>query len=477
MGLRNWIRNTWNRGRTNYRPTVDLFPELDLSAMARRLHLAELGTNRGRRNEPAPDATSPDEVENRIMTEIEAEKRRAHAEANDHLRAVRERVAALQLDSLIAKVAVATDAAVADIRRAVITGKDRLYALRTAAVSNGDAVRQFREKHALQRPPRYPTSRVFHIGVIAILVVIESAANTFLIALGHQLGILGGFVNAITISALNVGGGVAAGLIVMRYLNHRSRIHKSLATLGVVIFAVLVLTFNLLVAHYRDVFESGNGAHAAETALQDFRRAPFMLNNLNGWILFAVGCSFAMVAAYDGFRLDDPYPGYGALARRAEEANSDYVDAKERALADITATRDLAIRVADNTLAEIDLRRTQHDSIIAQQRKLIDSYDQHVRYLEQCANELLSTYRDANRSGRSQPTPVYWTQRLTLDRPTLPFAIVAEDPGTIAKVREQLVEILSTHRQRLRSEYEAALNAFELLEDLNKGAATGASAL
>lgn len=444
--------------------------------MARRMRLVELGAKRGQLNEPAPDATRLDELENRIVTEIEAEKRRAFDEATSHLRAVRERVAALQLDGLIARVGVTTDAAVANLGRAVISGRDRLYALKTAAVEHQAALRRFRDQHGLRRPARYPQSRLLHVGVIAALVLIESVANAFLIAIGHEQGLLGGFVNAITISAVNVGGGVAAGLIVVRNLGHRSKVRKVLAGLGFAGYGAFVVAFNLLVAHYRDAFESGSGQTAATLAVQRFRNAPLNLENLNGWVLFVMGCSFALIAAYDGFRIDDPYPGYGRLARLADEAKRDYVDEKEQTLEDVTTIRDAAVRAADDTLGEIELRRTQHDSIVAQQRKLVDSYGQHLRYLEQCANELLSIYRDANRASRSEKPPQYWTRHFSLDRPQLPFEVVIDDPAAIAALREKLVQILDAHRERLRTEYQAALSAFELVEQLDEGASARAGA-
>jgi hypothetical protein len=59
----------------------------------------------------------------------------------------------------------------------------------------------------------------------------------------------------------------------------------------------------------------------------------------------------------------------------------------------------------------------------------------------------------------------------------LPFEVVVEDPASIASLRQKLIEILNTHRERLRNEYEAALAAFELVEQLDEGASARASAV
>ena len=445
--------------------------------MARRMRLVELGTKRGRLNEPATNSDTLDEGENRIITEIETEKRRAFDEATSHLRAVRERFAALQLDGLIAKVGVTTDASVANLSAAVVAGKDRLHALRTAAIEHEGALRQFQQAHRLRRPPSYPRSRVLHIGILASLALVESLANAFLIAIGHQQGLLGGLVIAVIISALNVGGGVFAGLAIVRNLVHRSTLRKMLGVAGCCGYAAFVLVFNLLVAHYRDAFAVDPGNQAATLALDSFRAAPFHLQSVTGWLLLLMGCSFAAIATYDGFMLDDQYPGYGRLARLSDEAKRDYIDEKEDILSNISAIRDAGIRAPFDTLAEIELRRTQHESIVAQQRKLVDSYHQHIRYLEQCANDLLSTYRDANRAARTDKPPARFSRRMSLQPTQLAFEVVVEDAAVVADLRRTLSHILEGHRDTLRGEYQAALVAFDLVEALDQGASDRARAV
>src|SRR5436309_3294731 len=101
MSLIAWLQRLWQRGRQPYQPNPDLFPLLDVPKTARELRLEDDGHRRGGLNEPAGEAVVFDEVEIRIVTLINDQKARAFDEAASHLRAVRERASALQLDALI----------------------------------------------------------------------------------------------------------------------------------------------------------------------------------------------------------------------------------------------------------------------------------------------------------------------------------------------------------------------------------------
>src|SRR5262249_26065074 len=161
-------------GSTSYRSLPELFPELDLDLMTRRMKLVELATKRGRLNEPATNSSSFDEVERRIISEIENQKRQVFDKVTAQLQAIRERIGTLQLDSLIARVGVTIDAAIGNLGAAIVSGKDRLHASRRDVIEHETALRQFQQEHGLRRPPYYPRSRVLHLGILASLALIES---------------------------------------------------------------------------------------------------------------------------------------------------------------------------------------------------------------------------------------------------------------------------------------------------------------
>ena len=83
--------------------------------------------------------------------------------------------------------------------------------------------------------------------------------------------------------------------------------------------------------------------HASEIALKTFTAHPFALAAFQSWILFAMGLFFWLVAAVDGFKMDDPYPGYGKISRKHEEIIQDYTNEKANIISDLSRTRDHAL--------------------------------------------------------------------------------------------------------------------------------------
>ncbi|MGA7324983.1 MAG: hypothetical protein WBX25_10990, partial [Rhodomicrobium sp.] len=50
--------------------------------------------------------------------------------------------------------------------------------------------------------------------------------------------------------------------------------------------------------------------------------APFTFDSFLSFFLFAIGLCCACIAALDGYKFDDPFPGYGKCQRRYAEARA-----------------------------------------------------------------------------------------------------------------------------------------------------------
>jgi hypothetical protein len=70
----------------DYRPSLEVFPALNIDKLAGEMALATTGAGRGAREEPASDSSAFDDVENRIIERVEAEKNAAHGLLLDELR-------------------------------------------------------------------------------------------------------------------------------------------------------------------------------------------------------------------------------------------------------------------------------------------------------------------------------------------------------------------------------------------------------
>lgn len=192
----------------------------------------------------------------------------------------------------------------------------------------------------IDRAAIYPSSHILHFSVLATLVLFEGLANAYFFSKGSDLGLLGGWLQAITVSFTNV---IAAffliGFIGLRHMSNRNRpIISGLAGLSVVVGAVVLVMLNLTAAHYRDLLELNaatlalGGAEMTGTVLTpviEARANPFGLQTLEALLLFILGTTFAAIAAFKGRTFDDAIPGYGGVTRRLESAARDLEKALE----------------------------------------------------------------------------------------------------------------------------------------------------
>ena len=192
----------------------------------------------------------------------------------------------------------------------------------------------------IDRAAVYPKSHILHFSVLATLVLFEGLANAYFFSKGSDLGLLGGWLQAITVSFTNV---IAAffliGFIGLRHMSNRHKpIVAALAAAGVGATIAALGLLNLTAAHYRDLLELNaatlalGGAETTGTVLTpvlEARANPFNLQTLEALLLFILGSTFAVIAAYKGRTFDDAIPGYGGVTRRLDDASRDLEKALE----------------------------------------------------------------------------------------------------------------------------------------------------
>jgi hypothetical protein len=448
------------------------FPELDVERIRKRMNLVEEGKSRGLQDLPPAEADAFDEVENRIITEIQGEVRVCHEKAMSHIRSYGERLAALRIGTHLAQLVGSANAANTDFLASVDHGRDLLFQLRGDVIGVSDELREFQRENNLKRIPRYPLSRRWHWGVIAVLVLVEASLNGLMLARGLALGLLGGVSQALIIAVINVAAGLLAGRIGLPNISHRKPLRRIVGAVALLVWLCFAAMLNLAVAHYRAALGGENPERADVIAIQDFRTRPFVVPEVTGWLLLILGFSFSIVAAADGWRMDDPYPGYGALARRREEANEEYRTQKEQLMAELQQIRENAIKQMDIVAGEVEARSEHYRSIQQHRRHYVQLFTDHTRYLEQCANELLSTYREANRGSRKSSPPAHFATRWRLAVTDLYAGPSAMEPTLQAQLDDTFNE-LAASRQRIDQAFQSALSEFERLEELsleNKGA-------
>ncbi|WP_270374785.1 hypothetical protein [Marinicauda sp. Alg238-R41] len=207
---------------------------------------------------------------------------------------------------------------------------DRLTQAYYRAAADFDTYLEFRRAKKIRRAAQYPDSHIMHFSILAALVLFEGLANAYFFSKGSDLGLLGGWIQAITVAFTNV---IAAffliGFLSIRGLSNPKRpvtFGAALVSLPLAIVAIGFLNFSA--AHYRDLLE----LNAATLALGDadvtgeilapvsraLTFAPF--ETLEALLLFVLGVTFAAIAAFKGATFDDPVIGYGSVQRRLERS-------------------------------------------------------------------------------------------------------------------------------------------------------------
>ncbi|GAB5457131.1 MAG: hypothetical protein Hens3KO_01610 [Henriciella sp.] len=258
--------------------------------------------------------------------------------------------------------------------------------------------------HYVSSHPKVP---YLNISLIALMIIFESAANAYFFAKQSEFGLAGGIFQAAAVSLANV----AVSFFIIGYwglrhismptdLKHpysRRNLYIGMGIIAIILGGFLVLVVNLSAAHYRNILDilavskefpenlptmvdphfwvdskvcqsilgpnSEIGATIGSAATNAMCR-PFALHSLDAVVLFALGIAISAFAAFEGRRLDSPFPGFSDAARGLERARADLQDALydfEDSYEDI---KDLILEVKYGPEGMEDKDLTPHEKII-----------------------------------------------------------------------------------------------------------------
>lgn len=189
-------------------------------------------------------------------------------------------------------------------------------------------LRFFRLTNRLERLPRDESSTVMHYALVLVIVLVESGANAYFFAQGNDRGYLGGMLQALLISVVNVGTAVAVGKFWLPLKNHVLPSNRRLGLAAIPVYFLFAIVFNLLAAHYRDAI-SLSPEQAMSLPVDSLLARPFHLT-FESFMLFTAGLVAGALGLWKGYTEDDPYPGYGELSRKYRAARRAFVDMRRR---------------------------------------------------------------------------------------------------------------------------------------------------
>lgn len=445
------------------------FIVIDREQALKRLKVETKATSAGESELPPSDAEGLDGNESEIIAEMGEYVNRAQIDAAENHNVYGQRLAELALLRELSSVTGASQTALGDYRAAVKGWRNRLANAADAIRDSYQELSSFKLEHGLERPAHGVPPAIYTWSAILGSWVLESFLNTAFLRVNDDLGILGGFVAALVVAAVNIFAAYMAGRYAWPSVFHRDARRKIPAWLGLVAWFAFLLFWNLFAAHFRDAKSMGV-ADPEVQALPMLFDSPFGLNSIYSYGMLVMGMFFAAIAALAAYKMDDPYPGYGAIYRRHEARCEDYADEIDEALDELRQIRDEGIGGARAVREQLQAQFGMRGQIIAAREAHHARYEEHQEYLGTVGNFLLDQYRSANVKARATPAPKHFSERWRVPRSALPP--LPEEPSIQAEV-EAAQRSLDKSIETISEAYNEAIERFTSLGDIKRSLNNG----
>lgn len=364
----------------------------------------------GRDNLPAPHDTTPNPVEQQVIQQYEEDLSalRQYTE-----RQLRRRAAQFQkygLTPVDLNIKGAAEDAAQEMKGLRGTVKDKLRHSRLIERDRLRELSHFKAENRLVRSALYPQSRLLAVGLPLGIIVGEALLNARLFAAADPLGLLGGWLQALIVSVVNVLPSFLIGIIALRNANHIRIWRRSLGCVAVLAYAIAIAGYNLLVAHFRAAMAI-DPDHAAALAIPHLLANPWdIAATIEALFLFALGLFAAACALIDGYCLvDDRYPGYGVIDRRYRTAQFAYARTKQCFRRDIDRIVLKAHRTIDRRLKKLHRKVNAGIKVINAGAVMLRAAEACAAHGAQASLRLVSAYREANKRVRTMPPPAYFS--------------------------------------------------------------------
>jgi hypothetical protein len=392
-------------------PDIRTFPPLDVDQIARELRLDERAEKAAMAGQPASDADGPDSAELDVLGKIESCARKAREDYLSQRDIYEERIQRLAITpDLQVQIEAAGSNALVDFKAEVIHDQNQLHTLLRSVGSRESEFREFRERHCITRLPKHIATgqRTFALMLLIVFILLESILNGMFFAEGSEAGLIGGVVQALVLSLLNVGVAALYAVYGLPLLYHRRRGVKLIGGLVTLLFGVWLGGLNLAIGHFRDLFIAGAGKVQMAELLNHLTGAPLLLGDAKSAILVLLGIALGLLAVIDVAAIRDLYPGYGAIGREREHAIDHYAEENARSLAAMMQLRDQTV---DDLSSAIELIRGSQFEIqqaIDGRTRLHHNLRAYFEHLAVVHERLVQRYRESNRRVRRGEAPLYF---------------------------------------------------------------------
>lgn len=412
------------------------FPVPNVDELANDLDVESKAKRHARKDAPDTSSRTPDVNEDEIKIYFKTTVAQAGTKVQESAGILRGKIVSTSLNNQYVKIQ--RYAEVFSNKTQTLLGNVRSEMKELSAIYNTsvDDLEMFKTKNKIRREAFYPQSNILSIGLLLLFIMIESVLNGYFFASGSDLGLLGGLMQAVVISLVNISLGVMLGLFLIPQMHHINRVRFYAGLIGSITLILISAVFNILVAHYRTALVHFPDS-AGEVAVQTFKENMFHIQEVDSWILFALGFIFFLAAAWKAYKFDDPYPGYGKLDHTKELAKAEILELYERSMYDFEEIHEEAYSEikehSEQAQRNLDRLNSYYTSL-THQNNILERY---VELLSAAYVALIKRYRHENTQHRGTPVPSYFHDEIDSDFPcSFPTEAVLD-------VREENEKILS----------------------------------
>ena len=454
---------------------TEIFGQFDAEKVAKELNLEKVGAEKGEKNQPSSETQIPDEIETQIQERIEAAKATANESAENQIHSYNERISNLDFEGHFSELRQSGPIAISDIDAQIQRGLNEMNTRRRKLLDVEKEYDHFRKINGLEFRTAKVTSSseaFLRVLIILIMIVVETYFNGTYLAKGSSQGLIGGVFEAATFALLNIGFSIILTNYVIRQIVRPNLLWKLLGLIGVAVWLLLVSAINLFLAHYREVASviSEDLFGTSQDVLGNILTNPFGLQELESWMLFAIGILFAFVTLVDVLTFSDIFPGYTKRQQKWDEEQEEYkaeFDEATEALDEIKEDyRDQLRQIGD----ALSSRQRELDAIQSGRNRLASLYAAHHEHLQRAANSLFSYYYEANKAKRTTPVPQRFNNRYIVAKMEL-TTNKSFQPREAQKIKGRITEakeILDAQIQSVLDKHADGIKQYRNLDILNK---------
>lgn len=470
MGFFSWFKE-WAT-RSNRRAVAPRNPDLhpiDVKKLALELQLRDEAKRLGAGGIPASDAKALTAPEAAILQKVETYRQGYLDWAVDRMKLLTEDLGRLNITPALNHALHAHNEFERKASTLLSEKNQDLRAMSASAQAARDELEKFRRDHALERDAHWPSGagQFLAYSIVLLLVAIEGLLNAGFFAQGLDSGWVGGLTYAGSFALANVGLAFILGRWLVRYLNHRGVLQKSIGVLGTICTFFLISLVGFGIAHFRDAM-TAEAADPARAAFESLIANPVGLRDIMSWVLLILSVTFGVIALIDGYKVDDPYPGYGKVTRRTRIVMDDYE-------AELEEMRQQLEELKDEELADLKKAVDDSQSGLAIYRSRIDEKEAAELRLKTALQDadssilaLLTEFRNENElHRRGLARPEYFDAQPSLKELPLPDFSTA---GDRLRLEEQttLAQRLISEVETIRANIQKAFNnQYDLLKPLD----------